>query len=132
MTLTIGQVAKAAGVNVETVRYYERRGLLTPSSRTDSGYRQYSDDDLWRLAFIRRAQQFGFTLAEIADLLEEASPQAIGHRAEEKLKAVEAEIENLALVRERLRALMSVCGGDADGNCTALDINVGIDPGGST
>jgi MerR family copper efflux transcriptional regulator len=67
--LTISQLAKQAGVNVETVRYYERRGLLPQPPRRASGYRQYSQDDVAYLQFIRRAQTLGFSLKEIAELL---------------------------------------------------------------
>ncbi|HKA04646.1 MAG TPA: MerR family transcriptional regulator, partial [Acidimicrobiales bacterium] len=67
--MTIGALATAAGISVETIRYYERRGLLPAPGRTGAGYRQYSGDDLWRLGFIRRAKDLGFTLAEITELL---------------------------------------------------------------
>ena len=67
--MTIGELAERAGVNVQTVRYYERRGLLAKPRRTDSGYRTYTDVTLDRLRFIRRAQELGFTLSEIGELL---------------------------------------------------------------
>ena len=67
--LTIGKLAAAEGVGVETVRYYQRRGLLSQPERRGSGYREYSESDRARLVFIRRARRLGFTLAEIADLL---------------------------------------------------------------
>lgn len=67
--LTIGQVARQAGVGVETVRFYERQGLLAPPERTTSGYRQYEEEAIWRLRFIRRAKELGFTLNEIKELL---------------------------------------------------------------
>jgi DNA-binding transcriptional MerR regulator len=70
---TIGKLAEAAGVHVETIRYYERRGLLAPPPRSASGYRQYSPDDLWRLQFIARGKRLGFTLAEIAEVMSPAS-----------------------------------------------------------
>ena len=69
-THRIGFAAKAAGVTVETVRYYEREGLLGTASRTDSGYRLYSDADVARLQFIRKAKALGFTLDDIAELLQ--------------------------------------------------------------
>ena len=72
MSMTIGQLASAAGINVETVRYYERRGLLAQPERGD-GYREYSQDDVERLAFVRRAKALGFTLAEIRSLLASAA-----------------------------------------------------------
>lgn len=65
-TFTIGQLAKQAKVNIETIRYYERRGLLPEPQRRASGYREYSTDDVIRLRFIKRAQELGFTLKEIA------------------------------------------------------------------
>jgi len=68
-TLTIGQLAQDAQVKVDTVRYYERRGLIPKPPRGKSGYRQYSPDDVARIQFIRRAQELGFTLNEIGELL---------------------------------------------------------------
>nr|MDQ3327375.1 heavy metal-responsive transcriptional regulator [Chloroflexota bacterium] len=67
--MRIGELAQLAGVNPRTLRYYERIGLLTPSSRTEAGYRVYSPGDADRLAFIRRAQSVGLSLAEIADVI---------------------------------------------------------------
>lgn len=68
-SLTIGRLAREAGVNLETVRYYERRGLLPHSPRSPSGYRLFPDGSTGRLRFIRRAQELGFSLAEIRELL---------------------------------------------------------------
>lgn len=68
-TLTIGQLAKNAGVNIETIRYYERRGLIPEPPRRESGYRQYSPEFVTRIQFIKRAQELGFSLNEIAELL---------------------------------------------------------------
>ena len=68
-TLTIGQLARQAEVNVETLRYYERRGLIPEPPRKESGYRQYPPDDLARIRFIKHAKELGFTLKEILDLL---------------------------------------------------------------
>jgi len=65
----IGEIAGRAGVNIQTLRYYERRGLLAPASRRESGYREYDEEDVRRVRFIRRAQDLGFTLEEIGDLL---------------------------------------------------------------
>ncbi|HEX2578015.1 MAG TPA: MerR family transcriptional regulator [Aquihabitans sp.] len=122
--LTIGRLADAAGVNVETVRYYERRGLLVPPPRTASGYRQYGDADLWRLAFIRRAKALGFTLAEISSLLETdatgaRSAERVLATASARLAAVEQQMDDLDRVRARLRSLLATCeqGGD---DCTSL------------
>lgn len=69
MALTIGRLAQASGVGVQTLRYYERRGLLSRVTRTSGGYRQFPEDEIRRIRFIRRAQGLGFTLEEIAELL---------------------------------------------------------------
>ncbi len=65
-TLTVGQLAKDTHVNVETIRYYERRGLIPPPPRHESGYRQFSKETIARVRFIKRAQEVGFTLKEIS------------------------------------------------------------------
>ena len=122
---TIGRLAEAAGVNVETIRYYERRGLIDQPERSDQGYRHYDDAALWRLSFIRRAKDLGFTLTEIATLLE---TDATGARssarvlatASARLAAVEQELRDLQVVRGRLRNLLDLCA-DADGGCLSLD-----------
>ncbi len=101
-TFTIGKLAEAAGVNVETVRYYERRGLLEQPPRPGQGYRQYSDADVWRLQFIRRGKDLGFTLAEIADLLGpdgERSSDAIRRAARAKIDLVDQRIGELGETR---------------------------------
>ncbi len=69
MALTIGRLAQASGVGVQTLRYYERRGLLSRVTRTPGGYRQFPEEEIRRIRFIRRAQGLGFTLEEIAELL---------------------------------------------------------------
>jgi DNA-binding transcriptional MerR regulator len=105
-TFTIGQLAAAAGVHVETVRYYERRGLLDPPERTASGYRQYTADDLWRLQLVGRGKQLGFTLAELAELLRDArTAEAVLAAARAKLAEVDRRQHELAQVRDRLEHL---------------------------
>jgi len=69
MALTIGQVAKRSGIGIETLRYYERKGLVEEPPRTESGYRQYPEDVVARIRFIRRAKELGFKLSEISELL---------------------------------------------------------------
>ncbi len=120
---TIGRLADAAGVHVETVRYYERRGLLVPPPRTGSGYRQYGEADVWRLAFIRRAKDLGFTLAEVGSLLDdgpERSAAVVQATAASRLATVEAELQALEQTRARLRALLELCA-DGDGGCLTLE-----------
>jgi len=109
--LTIGKFADAEGVGVETVRFYQRRGLLAQPARGRSGFREYTEDDRWRLAFIRRAQGLGFTLAEISDLLgpaEARSTDEIVRTAEAKLAAVADQLGELARLQCRLRRLVQV------------------------
>jgi DNA-binding transcriptional MerR regulator len=121
--LTIGKFAAAEGVGVETVRFYQRRGLLTLPERRSSGFREYSEADRWRLAFIRRARQLGFTLAEIGELLgpaEARSTDEIVRAAQAKLEAIEEQARQLAALRCKLRRLVRLCEhGDGD-DCAAL------------
>ncbi len=113
-TLRIGQIAEGAGVGVETVRFYERRGLLDEPPRTASGYRAYPAGSVERLRFIRRAQGLGFSLAEIREflVLYPDSRNACGSvqtQVEGKLAEVEAKIRNLRRVRRALRTLATAC-----------------------
>ena len=123
--LTIGKFAAAEGVSVETIRFYQRRGLLTQPPRPGSGYREYTEGDRWRLAFIRRARRLGFTLGEITELLgpaEARSTDEIHRAAEAKLAAVTEQIAELSLLQCRLRRLVQVCAhGDRD-DCVTLHI----------
>lgn len=124
--LTIGQLAKHAGVNIETVRYYERLGLLTPSSRTSAGYRVYGPTELRRLYFIKNAQALGFTLHEIEDFLNlrVSSPAACGEvkrKTQAKLSQVERKIEDLQRLARTLRTLIRSCEkGEVTDQCPML------------
>ena len=123
--LTIGKLAAAEGVGVETVRFYQRRGLLGQPERRGSGYREYSDADRARLVFIRRARGLGFTLAEIADLLgpaEASSAAEIARAAEAKLANIDAQVRELELLRCRLRRLLHVCAHGNGQDCAALQL----------
>ena len=121
--MTIGKLAAAEGVGVETVRFYQRRGLLATPERRTSGYREYSEADRWRLVFIRRARQLGFTLGEIAELLGPAEAQStheIAAAAQVKLAAVDAQVRELVQLRCRLRQLVRVCEHGDGQQCAAL------------
>lgn len=110
----IGQLAKQAGVAIDTVRYYERDGLLSPSNRLASGYRRYGDTELKRLRFIRRAKALGFTLEDIRGLLAlsaERSVDKVKRAAEHKLNDIEQRIAELERVRAGLHALIAACPG---------------------
>lgn len=111
---SIGQLAKRAGVGIDTVRYYERNRLLAPASRLASGYRRYGDMELKRLRFIRRAKALGFTLADIRGLLllsNERNVSKVRLAAQRKLADVEQRLEELKRVRGGLRELIAACPG---------------------
>jgi MerR family copper efflux transcriptional regulator len=114
--MTIGQLAKSAGVGVDTIRFYERRALLPEPARTASGYRLYADDSIARLQFIRRAKRLGFSLDEIQILL--GFQESGGHKAEvreltvHKLEQIDTKISDLMRIREALDQLASECTGD--------------------
>jgi len=123
--MTIGKFAAAEGVGVETVRFYQRRGLLALPERHGSGFREYTEADRWRLAFIRRARRLGFTLGEIADLLgpaEARSTDDIVRAAQAKLGAINQKIGELALLQCRLRRLVEVCEHGNGDDCVALHL----------
>ncbi|MBI5199801.1 MAG: heavy metal-responsive transcriptional regulator [Nitrospirae bacterium] len=112
--MRLGKMAKLAGVNIQTIRYYERRGILKPVSRTESGYRLYEDKELKRLKFIRCAKGWGFTLKEIKELMDIriTSPSACNKamkQVEEKMKTVEQKIESLQSARRVLKELITAC-----------------------
>lgn len=111
-SLTIGRLAESAEVNVETVRYYQRRGLLREPARPTGSVRRYSNDDVKRIRFIRRAQQLGFTLEEITNLLkleDGRSCRETERLAEQKLVVVEARIADLQRLRKTLKELIGRC-----------------------
>jgi MerR family mercuric resistance operon transcriptional regulator len=123
--MTIGRLAAAAGVGVETVRFYQRRGLLAQPERQGGGYRQYFEADRSRLAFILRARRLGFTLAEIAELVgpaEAGSAQEVARAAEAKLAAIDAQVRELMQKRCRLRQLVRVCEHGSGQECAALQL----------
>jgi DNA-binding transcriptional MerR regulator len=123
--MTIGKLAAAEGVGVETVRFYQRRGLLAEPERRGSGYREYSDADRSRLEFIRRARGLGFTLGEIAELLGPAEAQStaeIQTAAQAKLAAIDDQVRELLRQRCRLRQLIRVCEHGDGRQCAALQL----------
>lgn len=112
--LRIGEVADGAGVNLQTVRFYERRGLLPKPDRTASNYRSFDADAVRRVRFIKRAQELGFTLKEIKELLSlRAKPQgsctAVYSRAEEKAAEIDDKLRALQAIRRALTKLMDEC-----------------------
>jgi MerR family mercuric resistance operon transcriptional regulator len=110
--LTIGKLATAAGVNIETIRYYQRRGLLDEPDKPLGGYRRYPAEAAERVHFIKRAQQLGFTLEEVKGLLLLEDGQNCRETrllAQRKLALIEERIDDLARMRRTLRGLIAEC-----------------------
>ena len=127
--MTIAKLAQAGGVGVETIRFYQRRGLMIEPERparsgTGGGFRTYGDDDLRRLRFIRQAQAAGFTLEQIGELLALDStddrPRA-REMARARISALDAEIAKLRKARDALRQLADDCGSGSSGPCPILE-----------
>ena len=116
--MKIGALAKGAGVSVQTVRYYERRKLLPEPERKETGYRDYGVDDLQRLRFVRRAKELGFTLAEVAELLDLRlgpghTADDVRERARVKIAMTKAKVRDLRRIQAALERLVNAC--DAHG-----------------
>ncbi len=112
--LSIGKLAKSVGINIETIRYYERVGMMPEPQRRESGYRVYSEDDEHRLKFIRHAKELGFSLREIRELLElrvdhRNSCEEVRVQTEAKIADIEQKIVNLERIRRALMKLAAAC-----------------------
>ncbi|MBD2860288.1 Hg(II)-responsive transcriptional regulator [Spongiibacter sp. KMU-158] len=125
----ISQLAKSAGVNVETIRYYERQNLIEQPNKPPQGYRQYPEDTLTKVLFIKRAQHLGFTLAEIHALIElsTGSCHEVQHLAEHKLDIVQAKIKDLKRLENSLKQLVTSCQSNPDtASCPVIDALVPV------
>ena len=126
-TLTIGQLAKKSQVNIDTVRYYERRGIIPEPPRRDSGYRQYPENAVARIQFIKRAKELGFTLKEIQELLnlrvEPDTPCAlVKRRADLKIIDIQEKLRSLKRIKKALNKLAASCSGRGPvGECPILE-----------
>lgn len=122
-TMTIAKFADSGGVGVETVRYYQRRGLLNEPARPRGGIRRYGEDEIRRLRFIRQAQTAGFTLNEIARLLAlhatDDRPQVL-ELACSRIAALDAQITAMQAARDALSRLADNCGSGSSGPCPIL------------
>ena len=112
--LRTGQLAKLTGVNVETIRYYERLGLIDEPQRLKSGYRQYTEEYVSRIKFIKRAQGLGFSLQEISELLAlrveaDSVCEAVQRRAEAKIQDINEKMQLLEQMRQTLFQLIAAC-----------------------
>lgn len=115
-TMTIGQIARNSGTSIETIRFYEREGLIEKPSRTESGYRSYQPDVISRLSFIMQAKSLGFSLAEIKELLSlKFSPETncgdVRNQAEKKILDIEHKIDSLQRIKLALVKLVTACPG---------------------
>lgn len=121
-----GEVAARAGVNIQTLRYYERRGLLGRPPRTPSGYRRYSEEAVRIVRFVKRAQELGFALDEAEQLLRlrrvtAARQPSVRALATAKLADINTKIEQLAAMRAALETMLSACCGDGALECPILE-----------
>ena len=124
--LTIGDLAKATDTKVETVRYYERIGILPAPARTRGNYRSYSPKHLERLSFIRRARDLGFSLPQVRELLglsdqRRRSCEAVDVIAREHLAEVDRKIADLAALRRELDSIISQCGHGTVAECRIIE-----------
>ena len=125
--LTIGRIAKLADIHIETIRYYERRGLVPDPPRSEAGYRQYDAESVTRLRFIKEAQELGFSLKEIQGLLvlrvdKETSCVDVRRRAERKVADIEAKISALQGMHDALQEMIAACAqGGPSGECPLLE-----------
>lgn len=125
--LRIGQVAAKAGVNIQTLRFYERRGLVpAPSRHPSSGYRSYTPETVALVRFIKQAQELGFTLREVEELLrlrgQSATPCAeVEAAAKAKLDAIDAKVRQLLSMREALAPLAEACSANRAPTCPLLE-----------
>ncbi len=125
--ITIGTLAERSSVGVETIRFYERQGLLPKPARTVSGYRSYPEDAVERVRFIRRAKELGFTLEEIGELLalkvsHGKSCESVRQRALDKVTDIDKKMRDLRKMRRALDALVQRCSGhEGIDDCTILD-----------
>ncbi|HDZ86967.1 MAG TPA: MerR family transcriptional regulator [Actinobacteria bacterium] len=132
MILTIGKVAKSAKVNIETIRYYEKQGLIPKPPRNTSGYRQYPEDTIARIRFIKSAQELGFSLKEISELLAlKVDPHTtcadVKQRAENKASEIDQKIKTLKKIKNTLSKLAKECNGKGPtSKCPILD-SLGVD-----
>lgn len=126
--MTIGKLAKAAGVGVETVRFYERRGLIKKPVKRETGFRTYSEEEVTRIRFIKRAQELGFTLREVKDLVDLQSKRKmtgaqVQKKADQKISEIQQKISDLQKMEISLKRLSRVCGDgeQAIRECRLLD-----------
>ncbi len=131
--MNIGQAADASGVSAKMIRHYEQVGLLPAARRTESGYRQYGDNEVHTLRFIRQARDLGFSIAEISELLglwqnRRRSSRVVKGLAQEHIQALEAKAQELLTMKATLEHLVHCCHGDERPDCPIIDTLAGDAP----
>lgn len=124
--LTIGKLASATGVNIETIRYYERVGLVAAPARTDGNYRSYCDDDVARLRFIRRTRDLGFSLDQVRALLSISGQRdrdcgTVNTIATAHLAEIDRKLADLTTLRRELADAVAACAGGSVAECRILE-----------
>ena len=124
--MRIGELAKATGTKAETIRYYEREGILPAADRTDSNYRDYSDEHLATLIFVRRARALGFTMAQVRELLalsdhEDKPCRDVDQLVQRQLGEVTRKIADLTALQDELQHMLRSCQADRIGECRIVE-----------
>ncbi|HAS64536.1 MAG TPA: Cu(I)-responsive transcriptional regulator [Vibrio sp.] len=124
--MNIGEVATLTGLSSKSIRLYEDKGIITPPHRSDSGYREYSNQNLQELNLISRAKNAGFSLAECREFVQlaqnpERKSSEVKARAQEKLKEVETKIKQLREIERQLQQWVSACPGDSNSKCPIIE-----------
>ena len=124
--MRIGELARATGTKAETIRYYEREGILPAADRTDSNYRDYSDDHLATLSFVRRARELGFNMAQVRELLslsdhDDEPCEDVDNLVRRQLSEVDSKIADLGALRDELEHMLKSCRADRIGECLIVE-----------
>lgn len=124
--MRIGELAKATGTKAETIRYYEREGILPAADRTDSNYRDYTDAHLAALTFVRRARKLGFSMSQVRELLalsdhDEKPCEDVDELVHQQLREVERKIADLNLLRTELSQMARSCPSEVIGDCRIVE-----------
>ncbi|MEE3218364.1 MAG: helix-turn-helix domain-containing protein [Pseudomonadota bacterium] len=124
--MRIGELAQATGTKAETIRYYEREGILPYADRTDSNYRDYSKDHLATLTFVRRARELGFSMAQVRELLalsdrDDKPCQDVDRLARSQIDDVQRKIDDLTAMRDELSRMLAACDTDKIGQCRIVE-----------
>ena len=124
--MRIGELAKATGTKAETIRYYEREGILPAADRTESNYRDYSDQHQATLSFVRRARGLGFSMSQVKELLtlsdhEDKSCSDVDQLVRQQVKEVNRKIENLIVLRDELIQMLQSCEASRIGDCQIVE-----------